>query len=155
MDMDHHEYDSVASRTSTLYALPAQFARLRDDFERMQKFNQNLLAEVTRIAGALRAEELRHEADVTRLTEALKKEVRERQADSERFTLALEKAETERRELARQVAAATVERTEVVDLELQVPPQSSVYEFAVYGLSGAGHMLAFWPCVDMTWIDSD
>jgi Skp family chaperone for outer membrane proteins len=113
---DHHPL--TASYCSA--APQAQMARLRDDFERMQKFNQNLLAEVTRIAGALRAEELRHEADVTRLTEALKKEVRERQADSERFTLALDKAETERRELARQVAAATVERTEVVDLELQV-----------------------------------
>jgi hypothetical protein len=111
-------------------------ARLRDDFERMQKFNQNLLAEVTRIAGALRAEELRHEADVTRLTEALKKEVRERQADSERFTLALDRAETERRELARQVAAATVERTEVVDLELQVLGMQC--GITLYGRSGAG-----------------
>ena len=119
MDTDKHEYDNVAARTSALYALPSQLARMRDDFERLQKFNQTLMAEVQRLAGALRAEEQRHEVDVARLTEALRQEVQARQLDTERGALALQKAEAERREQAERVAHATHERIQVVDLELQ------------------------------------
>jgi Skp family chaperone for outer membrane proteins len=104
----------------------SQLARLRDDFERMQKFNQNLMAEVTRLANALRAEEQRHEADVSRLTEALRQEVHARQVDTERAALALQKAEVERNEYAESVAHATQERIAVVDLELQVRCRSTI-----------------------------